>query len=204
MKSGKRGLRMPKKILEHNFLAYHQKRKNPLGFICYDEILKAPAEQVKMFKFQFALPEGNRLSKLDCMLLYPADAAEALKDHILVLKSVKQLGLTAIVKRSERPEVFTPEIGNAISENKPAQVEICMRPGHTIHSTIRGQSRYALAVLLGKTQVLIFKHGILEIKVLGKGPKPDPIRIRAKRVPPKAKKSKSTKETPAAAHPLGT
>ena len=149
------------------FLKKQKEDDSTLGFICYGGVRKVPAKRIRMKPYLFWFGK-HVFPKLDMMFIYRVQDTEALKPHIKIQKAIKAQALKAIQPRKERPEIFTKAVGDQIIAHKPADVTLTFRTGHALRGKVLAQSRYELLLEVANCQILVFKHGLLEIQIHGK------------------------------------
>lgn len=149
------------------FLKKQKEDNSTLGFICYGGVRKEFARKIRAKRYFLFLGQ-NIVPKIDMMFIYRVQDIEALKPHIKVKKAIKEQALTAIPARKDRPEIFTKAVGDEIAEHRPADVTLIFRTGHALRGKVLGQTRYELLLKVANCQILVFKHGLLEIQMHGK------------------------------------
>ena len=149
------------------FLKKQKEDDSTLGFICYGGVRKVPAKRIRMKPYLFWFGK-HVFPKLDMMFIYRVQDTEALKPHIKIQKAIKAQALKAIQPRKARPEIFTKAVGDQIIAHKPADVTLTFRTGHALRGKVLAQSRYELLLEVANCQILVFKHGLLEIQIHGK------------------------------------
>lgn len=149
------------------FLKKQKEDNSTLGFICYGGVRKELARKIKARQY-FLFFGQNAIPKIDMMFIYRVQDTEVLKPHIAVKKAIKEQALTAIQTRKDRPEIFTKAVGDQIAEHKPADVTLIFRTGHALRGKVLGQTRYEFLLEVANCQILVFKHGLLEIQIHGK------------------------------------
>jgi len=119
----------------------------------------------KVARYDFLLDDGRKLSKHDVILAFPQDRMQNVKRGIKVRKTVADLGLKAIVRRSERPQIDV----NALIG---ADIECVMRNGLVVSGENIWISKYNIVMRVGGKKgeggkvILLYQHALHAFKVL--------------------------------------
>lgn len=125
-----------------------------------------------VFKYDLLLADSRRIKKHDVILAFPKGSMLSVKKVIKVRKRVADLGLTPIVRRSERLSIDVDvRIG--------ADIECVMRNGLVVRGENIWLSKYNIVMRVGGPKgrggkvILVYRHALHDFKVLKPPPVPE-------------------------------
>lgn len=132
-------------------------------FVTYDGFKDVKIK--KIHPYSYDLDDDSQIDKIQILLAFPKSRMEHLKSHIKRRTDIAEYKLTAILKRSERPQIDTAaEVGDTL--------EIILRDGLAFTGIVIWNSRYNVVLRVGGRKeeggkvVLLYKHGIHEFSII--------------------------------------